>query len=387
MAKKKGLKVVETRQLSVLNTDEQALLNLILKAYSEQRLGSRNHQPKSVQSDIATVNDFITYIGKAPWYMDKSDFDKWCYHIGVERGVATNTQRKYQSAIQSLFTYIVENIKFRTQIQNQYGISVQQIVTTDNKIPHLTERQRTQEKPAFTHAQITQFFDAIERMIVESHKFRHKSFLPLQRDKAVFYAMYVMGLRNSECCNLNVHSFKPNAQLPEFGNFGFATVYGKGSNGSGAKIRTVPIEHPDLPPILDWYLTSIRPQFLIKPNADPNEEAFFLNERGARITDTALIARFKNILAFAGLDNLGFTPHCLRHSFTTHAFESGRSLEYTRRKLGHEYAATTQGYTHFSDEIVNKEIGQCAATLLDAALKKESLESEAEEKNNDEMES
>jgi len=366
---RKHLNIVLDSQASpTLPSEEQALLNKMLDAYAKRRLGSLNHTERTVRSDVSTIRDFFTYISKSPWNATEDDFDAWCYHLGIERKVVTDTQRKYQTAIQFFYTYIVENIKFSGQVLERYNIRLKQIVTTENKIPHLTERQRTNERPAFSHLQIDTLFESIDKQIVESYEFGCKDFLALQRDKAMFYTMYILGLRDSECCSLDVHSFRPNASIPDFERFGFATVYGKGSRGTGPKIRTVPVDHPDLPPVLAWYMDDIRPMYLKKSHADPNETAFFLTERASRMKVNTLIYRFHKVIDYADLGGLGFTPHCLRHTFTTHAMEAGRSLEYTRRKLGHEFASTTQGYTHCGDEFVAREIKQSTESLLDQAI-------------------
>ncbi|PIU43270.1 MAG: integrase, partial [Candidatus Nealsonbacteria bacterium CG07_land_8_20_14_0_80_40_10] len=69
-------------------------------------------------------------------------------------------------------------------------------------------------------------------------------------------------------------------------------------------------------PILDWYIKNVRPYFMV--NADANETALFLSERGNRIGLSTAEARFQHVIDLAGLGGLGFTPHCMRHSSVTH---------------------------------------------------------------------
>jgi len=344
---------------------ELKLLESMISAYQIRRLGSLNHQQRSVSSDTAVIRKFLSFINKAPWNASEDDFDEWCFHIGCEQGVSTSTQRKYQTTVQIFFRYIVDNVKFQADVMDQFGLRIRQIVTDENKIPHVQERELKKDRPPFTRGQFDQLIHAIDTAIIEAYRFGSKSFLPLQRDKVMFYAMYVMGLRNSECCSLNIGSFRENPNIPEFGDFGFASVCGKGSKGSGPKPRTVPIDHPDLARLLQWYADNIRPKYLAKPQCDPNEEAFFITDRGSRMTRGSLISRFNKVIELADLEGLRLCPHSLRHTFTTHSTEAGRSLEYTRRKLGHVYAATTQIYTHCGDEFVNKELSQCAGALID----------------------
>lgn len=107
--------------------------------------------------------------------------------------------------------------------------------------------------------------------------------------------------------------------------------------------------------MLDWYLTHVRPSFLL--NAHANEPALFLSERGRRLGLSSLEARFQTILDLTELSGRHLTPHCLRHSSVTHG-ALNMSLEAVRRKHGHAFAATTQGYIHVSDEFVGDEIAR-----------------------------
>ena len=92
MAKKLYI-VEQERASSVLTTDEQTLFDSIVDAFVSRREGTLNHRHKTVQGDLATVNDLIRFSNKAPWYINEDDFDKWCYHLGHERNVVPNTEK------------------------------------------------------------------------------------------------------------------------------------------------------------------------------------------------------------------------------------------------------------------------------------------------------
>lgn len=351
----------------MLPENDAALFEDMIAKWSARRLGSLRHQNKSVEHDIAVIQNMLMHVGAAPWYWTEDDFDSWCEHIGVERALAVSSQRKYQSAIRSFFDYIVDNVKFKNDVRRHYGVDLRQICHSENCIPHVSERELKKERPAMTHEQIDIFFDAIDRAIKDAANFHAKDLRPLQRDKALFFLLYTGGLRISEAQGVTVNSFEPNPNIPEFGKFGFIKVWGKGSKGSGKKFRQVPVTHYQLPPILDWYIKNIHPYFMV--NADANEDALFLSERGNRLAISSIEARFQHALELAGLNGLGLTPHSTRHSSVTH--ESMRfSLEMVRRKHGHVYAATTQGYMHVPDEMVDKEITQVIGSQLDRILNK-----------------
>jgi site-specific recombinase XerD len=347
---------------------DATLFSEMLEKWATRRVGTLRHRKRSVENDIAVVRDMLGHTGKAPWFWIEDDFDDWCDNIGVDRALAVATQRKYQSAIRGFFNYIVDNVKFKNEVRRQYGIDLRQLCHSENCIPHVHEREMSRERRAFSHEEIARLFDGYDKTINEAAAFRSKDLRPLQRDKALFFLLYAAGLRISEALALDMTSFSPNPNFPEFGKFGFVSVWGKGSKGSGKKFRLVPVTHHLLPSLLEWYIDNVRPHFMA--NTDANEQALFLSERGRRMCASTLEARFQHGLEFAGLAGLGLTPHCMRHSSVTH--ESLRfGLEAVRRKHGHVYAATTQGYMHVSDEMVNDEINQAIASQLDQILGRE----------------
>lgn len=347
--------VVASPPASVLADDEQRLFDAIVAAWVQRRTGALRHHIRSVTRDVSIVRDFTAHSGLPPWRWTEDDFDAWCEHLAHDRRLQVASQRHYQGAIRVFLDYLTTNVKFRGDVHSRFGVSPRQICTDENCIPHNVQNERSalHERRALTHDEIERLFDGIRKATLAASRFHGKDYNPLRRDNALFYLIYTGGLRISEALSLNVSSFEPNPALPEFGNFGFIHVWGKGSRGSGPRHRPVPVTHRDLPPMLDWYIRKVRPEFL--RYADPNETALFLSERGRRLVISSAEARFQKCLQASGLDGLGLTPHCLRHSSVTH--ESLRfSTEVVRRKHGHSNAAVTQGYMHVPDTFVDREI-------------------------------
>jgi integrase/recombinase XerD len=83
-------------------------------------------------------------------------------------------------------------------------------------------------------------------------------------------------------------------------------------------------------------------------------EALFLNRRGGRMTRQAFWLRLRSVALRAGLD-VHLTPHTLRHSFATHLLQGGANLRQVQEMLGHASIATTQIYTHLTNEHLRRE--------------------------------
>ncbi|MDD2734549.1 MAG: tyrosine-type recombinase/integrase [Desulfuromonadaceae bacterium] len=346
-----------------LAVKDAELLMEIEASYVGRRVGSLRQKESSVRGDLAQVHSLMEFSGKAPWMWAEEDFENWCAVLGMTKKVAIPTQRKYQSAIRNFLDYIINNVKYKNEIYRRYGYQPVQICHSENCIPHIYDRELTKERQPLSHDQISTFFNNTDELIEAACKFGAKDFRPLQRDKALFFIVYAGGLRASEAIGLNLGSFQPNPNFPEFSDFGYISVWGKGSKGSGPKHRMVPVTHALLPQLLQWYIEHIRPCFL--KNADANEQALFLSERGKRMSLSTFEERFQHIINLVGLGGLGFTPHCLRHSSVTHE-SLIYSTEAVRIMHGHTFASTTQGYNHIPDEFVRHEINKGISSHLDA---------------------
>jgi site-specific recombinase XerD len=153
------------------------------------------------------------------------------------------------------------------------------------------------------------------------------------RDDAVLEILYGSGVRVSELCSLDVAHVRIGraGTVPEA-----ITVWGKGS-----KQRVVPLSAMAVDALRGWL--AIRHE-VVPDGPDGAGDALFGNERGNRLTPRDV----RRIL-----DRRSPTPthpHALRHTFATHLLDGGADLRAVQEFLGHADVATTQRYTHVSNE-------------------------------------
>lgn len=151
------------------------------------------------------------------------------------------------------------------------------------------------------------------------------------RDRALLELMYACGLRISEAAALQVGD----VDLEE----GMLRARGKGS-----KERIVPVGRHAIA-ALRTYQSLGRPALV----GDKVQGALFVNARGGAISRQGLYKVVMRHAAKAGLADR-MSPHTMRHSFATHVLAGGCDLRALQEMLGHADLATTQIYTHLSNE-------------------------------------
>lgn len=153
-----------------------------------------------------------------------------------------------------------------------------------------------------------------------------------ERDFCIITLFLNCGMRLSELCGINISDIQNNS----------LKILGKGN-----KERIVYLNVACLNAV-DNYLKVLNSGTKIK-RSDKN--ALFLNRSGKRISARRVEQIVEECLKKAGLDNMGISPHKLRHTAATLLYQdAGVDIRVLKELLGHESLSTTEIYTHVSNK-------------------------------------
>lgn len=152
------------------------------------------------------------------------------------------------------------------------------------------------------------------------------------RDTALLELLYASGCRISEALELSLDRLYLDQAVVRL-------------IGKGDKARLVPLGAPAVTALDAWIKTG-RPLLAKGKRVTP---WVFLNHRGGRLSRQGMFQKLRDYALVAGITR-PISPHKLRHSFATHLIEGGADLRAVQTLLGHADIATTQVYTHVSDQ-------------------------------------
>ncbi len=159
-----------------------------------------------------------------------------------------------------------------------------------------------------------------------------------KRDYCILTLFLNCGLRLAELCGLN---------LADITDEGTMTVTGKGNKQRIVYLNT------SCQNAIKEYL-AVRPHEGL-PVTEKN--ALFISRNHRRISPKTVQHIVKTYLAKAGLGNMGFSTHKLRHTAATLMYQHGDvDIRVLKDILGHSNLGTTQIYTHVSNKQIKKAV-------------------------------
>ncbi len=151
------------------------------------------------------------------------------------------------------------------------------------------------------------------------------------RDRAMFMAIYDVGLRTTETLTLDVTDVDLRS--------GTLVIH----EGKGGKDAVMPMS-PKTVETLREYLP-VRGRILTRQHLNPARNAMFPAQRAPRLTKEGVEDALRRACRRIGITRRVF-PHQLRHSYATHLLDHGADLRDVQELMRHEDISTTQIYTH-----------------------------------------
>ncbi len=96
---------------------------------------------------------------------------------------------------------------------------------------------------------------------------------------------------------------------------------------------------------------------------DPNKEFVFYGHGNKPICYSTGRSRFVKYLQRAGLEQKGYTVHCLRHTFASELLNAGMRLECLQQLLGHQDIEVTRRYARLTDRTREEEYFRAMAII------------------------
>lgn len=293
--------------------------------------------------------------------------DAWVEHLRLERNLSPHTVRAYGGDVEALVAFLarrgiadVDDVTLRhlrmwLAGQHHDGASRSTLARRSTAVrtflgwAHATGRARADVAralrspradrtlpPTLERGAVAALFAHLADRVAAAGADPATRALAL-RDAALVEVLYSSGLRVSELCGLTTDSLDAHRRA--------VRVLGK-----GGKERTVPLGRPAEAALAGWL--DARPVL-----ARPGEAAVFVGARGAAL-DPRVARRVVHAALAAVPDAPDLGPHGLRHAMASHLLEGGADLRSVQEMLGHASLATTQIYTHVSDERLRRAFRQ-----------------------------
>lgn len=279
-------------------------------------------------------------------------------YLKIERGLAENTTKSYQTDLKILDTWVAENYPGTSPLKIDTTRLQEFLYQRSKKVKTATHnRTLASLRTYFAYLHFSEYRDSNPMAIIESPKAERTlpDVLSLEeidaiiaeidlshpqgeRNRAIIELLYSCGLRVSELINLRISDL--------FFEEAFIRVEGKGS-----KQRLIPIA-PITQRYINTYIKQIRVHQEIKSKAS---DIIFLNRRGNKLTRNMIFIIIKDLVEKAGIEK-NVSPHTFRHSFATHLLQNGADLSAIQQMLGHESITTTEIYTHIDNTQIRETL-------------------------------
>ncbi len=263
-----------------------------------------NHKPRTLASSFTSVTLFLDFYGKSGKReierIERVDLEAFIEHE-QDRGLRIATVRTRLACIIAFLHFLMEQDVVPASLLKR-GIKL--------KLPDVLPR-------AMNPADVRKLLGVIDDV----------------RDRALFLLLLRTGIRIGEALGLKLNDLDIKGRKVH--------LYEGEKNSMG---RVVYLSDDALFAIKLWLR-----------RRDKNKEFVFYGNSNGHLCYSTGRGLFVKYLKRAGLDQKGYTVHCLRHTFASELLNAGMRLECLQQLLGHQDIEVTRRYARLTDTTREQE--------------------------------
>jgi len=271
-----------------------------------------NHKPRTLASSFTSVRLFLDFYGKSDKStiekMERVDLEGFVEHE-QDRGLRISTVRTRLACIIAFLHFLMEQDIVPGSLLRR-GIKL--------KLPDVLPR-------AMHPADVRKLLCVIDDL----------------RDRALFLLLLRTGIRIGEALGLKLNDLDVKGRK--------VRLFEGGKNSMG---RVVYLSDDALFAIKLWLR-----------RRDKNKEFVFYGRSHGPLCYSTGRGLFVKYLKKAGLDQKGYTVHCLRHTFASELLNAGMRLECLQQLLGHQDIEVTRRYARLTDTTREQEYFRAMALI------------------------
>ncbi len=270
-----------------------------------------NHKPRTLASSFTSVMLFLDFCGKSGSAIEKIervDLEAFIEHE-QDRGMHISTVRTRLACIIAFLHFLMEQDIVPGSLLKR-GIKL--------KLPDVLPR-------AMNPADVRKLLCVIDDI----------------RDRALFLLLLRTGMRIGEALGLRLNDLDIKGRKVH--------LYEGEKNSMG---RVVYLSDDALFAIKLWLR-----------RRDKNKEFVFYGRSNGHLCYGTGRGLFVKYLKEAGLDQKGYTVHCLRHTFASELLNAGMRLECLQQLLGHQDIEVTRRYARLTDTTREQEYFRAMAVI------------------------
>jgi integrase/recombinase XerD len=271
-----------------------------------------NHKPRTLASSFTSIMLFLDFYGKSGKReiekIERVDLEGFIEHE-QDRGLRISTVRTRLACIIAFLHFLMEQEVIPSSILKR-GIKL--------KLPDVLPR-------AMNPSDVRKLLCVIDDI----------------RDRALFLLLLRTGIRIGEALGLRLNDLDIKGRKVH--------LFEGEKNSMG---RVVYLSDDALFAIKLWL-----------KRRDKNQEFIFYGKGNGHLCYSTGRCLFVKYLKKAGLDQKGYTVHCLRHTFASELLNAGMRLECLQQLLGHQDIEVTRRYARLTDTTREEEYFRAMAVI------------------------